>query len=38
MCNEFRLHEGLSDDAKRTGSSWICRYKDTSELVFIEFN
>ena len=38
MCNEFRLHESLSDDAKRTGSSWICRYKDTSELVFVEFN
>jgi len=38
LCNEFRLHESLSDDAKRTGNSWICRYKDVSELVFIEFN
>ena len=36
-CTSFRLTENLDENANRIWSNWICRYKDASELVFIEF-
>ena len=36
-CTSFRLSENLNDNANRIGKNWICKYKDSSELVFVEF-
>ena len=36
-CKSFRLSENLNDNANRIGRNWICKYKDSSELVFVEF-
>ena len=37
-CTTFRLSENLDENANRIGNNWVCRYKDPSELVFVEFN
>ena len=37
-CTTFRLSENLDENANRIGNNWVCRYKDSSELVFVEFN
>jgi len=37
-CTSFRLTESLDENANRIGSNWACRYKDASELVFVQFN
>ncbi len=37
-CTTFRLSENLDGNANRIGNNWTCRYKDTSELVYVEFN
>ena len=37
-CTSFRLTESLDENANRIGSNWACRYKDASELVFLQFN
>ena len=37
-CTTFRLSENLDENANRIGNNWVCRYKDSSELVYIEFN
>ena len=36
-CTNFRLTENLDENSHRIGSNWTCRYKDTSELVHVEF-
>lgn len=36
LCTEFRQSDKLDDNANRIGSNWICRYKDASELVYLE--
>ena len=36
-CTQFRLNENLNENSPRIWNSWVCRYKDTSELVYIEF-
>ena len=35
LCKDFKQKEDLTDDAHRIWSSWICRYKDESELVHL---
>ena len=35
LCKDFKSRENLKDDAHRIGSSGICIYKDTSELVHL---
>ena len=37
-CTTFRLSENLDENAHRIGKNWICKYKDASELVYVEFN
>ena len=37
-CSTFRLAENLDENANRIGNNWVCRYKDTSELVYVGFN
>ena len=37
-CTTFRLSENLDENANRIGNNWTCRYKDASELVYVEFN
>ena len=37
-CTTFRLSESLDENANRIGNNWVCRYKDPSELVYVEFN
>lgn len=36
-CTTFRLSENLDENANRIGKNWVCKYKDPSELVFVEF-
>ena len=36
-CTTFRLAENLDENANRIGNNWVCRYKDSSELVYVEF-
>lgn len=36
-CTNFRLTENLDENAHRIWSNWTCRYKDVSELVYVEF-
>ena len=36
LCHEFRLKADMDDNAQRIWKSWVCRYKDASELVNIE--
>ena len=36
-CTAFRLAENLDENAHRIWSNWTCRYKDASELVYVEF-
>lgn len=36
-CTEFRLFENMDENANRIGNNWVCRYKDVSELVYVEF-
>lgn len=35
-CTAFRLAENLDENAHRIWSNWTCRYKDPSELVYVE--
>ena len=37
-CTTFRLSENLDENAHRIGKNWVCKYKDSSELVYVEFN
>jgi hypothetical protein len=37
-CFTFRLSENLDENANRIWNNWSCRYKDSSELVYVEFN
>lgn len=37
-CTTFRLSESLDENANRIGKNWTCKYKDASELVYVEFN
>ena len=37
-CTTFRLSENLDENSHRIGKNWICKYKDASELVYVEFN
>lgn len=37
-CTTFRLSENLDENANRIGKNWTCKYKDASELVYVEFN
>lgn len=36
-CTAFKLAENLDENSNRIGNNWVCRYKDTSELVYVEF-
>ena len=36
-CKTFRLSENLDENTNRIWKNWVCRYKDASELVFVEF-
>ena len=36
-CTTFRLAENLDENENRIGNNWVCRYKDSSELVYVEF-
>ena len=36
-CTSFRLSENLDENTNRIGKNGVCRYKDASELVFVEF-
>ena len=38
LCTEFKQKDDLADDAHRIWNAWTCRYKDVSELVYVEFN
>ncbi len=35
-CTTFRQSENLDENANRIWKNWVCKYKDSSELVFIE--
>ena len=37
QCTTFKLVESLDENAHRIGNNWVCRYKDPSELVYVEF-
>ena len=37
-CTTFRMAENLDENANRIGKNWVCKYKDPSELVYVEFN
>ena len=37
-CTKFREDPNLNSDSQRIWSSGACKYKDPSELVFVEFN
>jgi len=37
-CKRFRMDPNLDDKAQRIWNSWACKYKDASELVYVEFN
>lgn len=37
-CTVFRQSENLDENANRIGKNWVCKYKDSSELVYVEFN
>ncbi len=37
-CTTFRLSENLDENANRIGKNWVCKYKNPSELVYVEFN
>ena len=37
-CTTFRLSENLDENANRIGKNWVCKYKDPSELVYVELN
>ena len=36
-CTSFRLAENLDENSHRIGNGGACRYKDASELVYVEF-
>ena len=36
-CTSFRLSKNLDENTNRIGKNGVCRYKDASELVFVEF-
>ena len=36
-CTQFRMVESLDENANRIGKNWACKYKDASELVYVEF-
>jgi hypothetical protein len=36
-CTTFRLSENLDENSNRIGKNWVCKYKDPSELVYVEF-
>ena len=35
LCNDFKLKPDMEDNSHRIWSSWVCRYKDPSELVYL---
>jgi len=35
-CTKFKMVETLDENANRIWSNWVCRYKDSSELVYVE--
>ena len=37
-CTTFRLAANLDENANRIGKNWACKYKDASELVYVEFH
>ena len=37
-CTSFRMIETLDENTPRVSSRWGCKYKDVSELVYVEFN
>ena len=36
LCHDFRLKPDMDDNAQRIWKSWVCRYKDVSELAYVE--
>lgn len=38
LCSSFKQVETLSDDKPRIWNSWSCRYKDDSELYYLDLN
>jgi len=38
LCTKFRQVEDLADNDVRISKSWACRYKDNSELAFLDLN
>lgn len=36
LCTDFKQKDGMEDEALRIGNNWVCRYKDISELVYVE--
>ena len=36
-CTSFKMVENLEENAHRIWNGWGCRYKDASELVYVEF-
>ena len=36
-CNRFKQKEDLDENAQRVFESGACKYKDPSELVYVEF-
>ena len=37
-CTKFRMDENMDENSQRIWSSGACKYKDSSELVYVEFN
>ena len=37
-CTSFRMIETLDENTTRVSSRWWCKYKDPSELVYVQFN
>ena len=37
-CTSFRMIETLDENTPRVSSRWGCKYKDASELVYVEFS
>lgn len=37
-CNKFRLDDKLTEDSQRIRKNGSCKYNDSSELVYVEFN
>ena len=37
-CTSFRMIETLDENTARVSSRWGCKYKDPSELVYVQFN